>query len=56
MPVDPRRPGELGLRAWPLRRFPRLVFYVEAKDCIDVWRVLLSARDIPAGMRETEPG
>jgi toxin ParE1/3/4 len=46
----------LGLRAWPVRRFPHLVFYVEAKDCIDVWRVLHSARDIPAWMRETDPG
>jgi toxin ParE1/3/4 len=25
-----------GLRSWPLRRFPHLVFYVETKDCIDV--------------------
>lgn len=39
------------LRSWPLRRFPHLVFYVEAKDCIDVGRVLQSARDIPAWMQ-----
>jgi toxin ParE1/3/4 len=44
-----------GLRSWPLRRFPHLVFYVETKDCIDVWRVLHSARDIPAWMREQRP-
>lgn len=42
-----------GLRAWPLRRFPHLVFYVETEDRIDVWRVLHSARDIPAWMQET---
>lgn len=41
-----------GLRSWPLRRYPYLVFYLEAKDCIDVWRVLHSARDIPAWMQE----
>ena len=44
-----------GLRSWPLRRFPHLVFYVEAKDCIDVWRVLHSGRDIPAWMHEQLP-
>ena len=38
------------LRSWPLRRFPHVVFYVETNDCIDVWRVLHSARDIPAWM------
>ena len=40
-----------GLRCWPLRRFPHLVFYLETKDYIDVWRVLHSARDIPAWMQ-----
>jgi len=44
-----------GLRSWPLRRFPHLVFYVETKDSIDVWRVLHSARDIPAWMHEQQP-
>lgn len=42
-----------GLRSWPLKRFPHVVFYVEAKECIDVWRVLHGARDIPAWMQET---
>jgi toxin ParE1/3/4 len=45
-----------GLRAWPIRHFPHVVFYVEAKDCIDVWRVLHGASDIPAWMQETDPG
>lgn len=44
-----------GMRPWPLRRFPHLVFYVEAKNCIDVWRVLHSARDVPAWMHEQRP-
>jgi len=36
-----------GLRSWPLRRFPYLVFYREGADNIDVWRVLHGRRDIP---------
>jgi len=44
-----------GLRSWPPRRFPHLVFYVETNDCIDVWRVLHSGRDIPAWMHEQLP-
>ena len=43
-----------GLRVWPLKRYPHLVFYVERDDHIDVWRVLHSQRDLPAWMREPE--
>jgi toxin ParE1/3/4 len=39
-----------GLRSWPLRRYPYLVFYVELDDHIDVWRVLHAERDVPAWM------
>jgi toxin ParE1/3/4 len=42
-----------GLHVWPLRRFPHIVFYVETRDCIDVWRVLHGAHDIPAWMPES---
>lgn len=45
-----------GLRAWPLRRFPHVVFYIETNECIDVWRVLHRARDIPAWMQEMGRG
>lgn len=41
-----------GLRAWPLTRYPYLVFYVERSDHVDVWRVLHAQRDIPAWMQE----
>lgn len=41
-----------GLRTWPLGRYPHIVFYVETKECIDVWRVLHGARDIPVWMQE----
>ena len=43
-----------GLRAWPLRRYPHIVFYVERPDCIDVWRVLHGQRDIPAWMQDPD--
>ena len=43
-----------GLRVWPLKRYPYLVFYVERDDHIDVWRVLHSQRDLPAWMCEPE--
>ena len=41
-----------GLRCWPLKGFPYLVFYVERDDHIDVWRGLHERRDIPRWMRE----
>lgn len=40
-----------GLRFWPLRRFPYLIFYVERADHVDVWRVLHASRDVPAWLR-----
>ena len=40
------------LRAWPLDRFPYIVFYVAADDRIDVWRVLHSRRDIPTALSD----
>jgi toxin ParE1/3/4 len=54
---SPRYAFELrldGLRAWPLRRYPYLVFYVEREDHLDVWRVLHTQRDIPAWMQDPE--
>lgn len=43
-----------GLRFWPLRRYPYLVFYVERSDYVDVWRVLQGQRDVPAWMQDSE--
>ena len=54
---SPRYAHELnlpGLRAWPLKRYPYIVFYVERPDCIDVWRVLHGQRDIPAWMQDPD--
>ncbi|MHB1292481.1 MAG: type II toxin-antitoxin system RelE/ParE family toxin [Sulfuricella sp.] len=41
-----------GLRSWPLKRYPYLIFYVEQSDHIDIWRVLHGQRDIPSWLRE----
>ncbi|MGI9025143.1 MAG: type II toxin-antitoxin system RelE/ParE family toxin [Burkholderiaceae bacterium] len=43
--------GLPGLRYWPLKRFPYLVFYVEHEDHVDVWRVLYGQRDIPGWLQ-----
>ena len=54
---SPRYAHELnlpGLRAWPMTRYPHLVFYVEHTDPIDVWRILHGQRDIPAWMQSPE--
>ena len=47
---SPRWAYELGLpgmRSWPVKGYPWLVFYIENEDWIDVWRVLHAKRDIP---------
>lgn len=46
----------LGLRSWPVRSFPYLVFYMTAGGQVDVWRVLHRQHDIPAWMDEGEGG
>ncbi len=46
--------GLPGLKFWPLKRYPYLVFYVESENHIDVWRVLHAERDIPAWMRDPD--
>ncbi|MEO8501192.1 MAG: type II toxin-antitoxin system RelE/ParE family toxin [Vicinamibacteria bacterium] len=54
---SPRYAHELnlgGLRSWPLKRYPQLIFYVERTDYVDVWRVLHGERDIPGGVRLPE--
>ena len=37
-----------GLRAWPLKHFPYLIFYIDHDDRVDVWRVLRHSPDIEA--------
>jgi len=52
---SPRYAHELdlpGLRSWPLKQFPYLVFYRDDGDTVDVWRVLHAHRDIPTSFGE----
>ena len=54
---SPRYAYELGLeglRAWPLRRFPYLISYIEQPNALDVWRMLHGQRDIPTWMQSPE--
>lgn len=40
-----------GLRSWPLRRYPFILFYVEREANIDLWRILRADRDLPLWLR-----
>jgi toxin ParE1/3/4 len=54
---SPRYAVELdlpGVRSWPVKGFPYLIFYVESEDHVDVWRVLHGQRDIPAFLAPAE--
>ena len=42
------------LRAWPVSRFPYLIFYIERETELDVWRLLHSSRDIPATLADND--
>ena len=42
------------LRAWGLRRFPYVIFYVPLGDRIDIWRVSHTRRDIPGIFAATD--
>lgn len=44
-----------GLRAWPLQKFPYLIFYMPNNDHLDIWRVLHTHRDIPDHLTEDHP-
>lgn len=51
---SPRHAHELNLpdlRAWPVKGYPWLVFYVDRERYVEVWRVLHGERDIPAWLR-----
>ena len=43
-----------GLRCWPVKGYPHLVFYIERDDHVDVWRILHGQREIPAWLREDD--
>ena len=46
--------GLPGLRSWPLSTFPHVVFYFEAPDAVEIWRVLHGRRDLPGHLREVD--
>jgi toxin ParE1/3/4 len=43
-----------GLRAWQLKGYPHVVFYIEREDHVDVWRVLHGSRDIPSWLHTAD--
>lgn len=43
-----------GLRSWALKSYPHIIFYMEGRTRVDVWRVLHSRRDIPEWIGESE--
>jgi toxin ParE1/3/4 len=45
-----------GLRSWPLKRYPHLIFYMDREEHVEVWRVLNGKRDIPASLLSDESG
>ncbi|MFZ5593007.1 MAG: type II toxin-antitoxin system RelE/ParE family toxin [Pseudomonadota bacterium] len=54
---SPRYAHELhlpGLRSWPLKRYPHIVFYVERDSHIDGWRILHGVKDLPAWLRDSD--
>jgi toxin ParE1/3/4 len=56
---SPRYAHELnipGLRFWPCSRYPYLVFYLDRRDRIEVWRVMHASRDIPQWLQDEGAG
>jgi toxin ParE1/3/4 len=45
-----------GLQSWPLNAYPFLLFCMECREHIDVWRLLHAYHDIPAWMKESGNG
>lgn len=41
-----------GLRSWPLKRYPYVVFYVERPSHIEIWRILHGMSDIPSWLQD----
>ena len=47
-------PSLAGIRFWPMKKFPFLIFYIETEQYIDVWRVMHSGMDILTGLHDPE--
>ena len=46
--------GLHGLRSWPLKHFPYLIFYADTDTHVEVWRLLHSHADIPKWMHDAD--
>lgn len=54
---SPRYGHELhvpGLRHWPIKNFPHLIFYLETDKHIELERVLHGSMDIPSRLEDVE--
>lgn len=47
-------PSLAGIRFWPMKKFPFLIFYIETERQIDVWRVVHGNMDISAELRDPD--
>lgn len=47
-------PSLAGIRFWPMKKFPYLIFYIETELQIDVWRVMHGNMDIAAELRDPD--
>ena len=47
-------PSLSGIRFWPMKKFPFLIFYIETEHQIDVWRVMHGNMDITAELYDPD--
>lgn len=47
-------PALSGIRFWPMKKFPYLIFYIETEHQIDVWRVMHGNMDITADLHNPD--
>lgn len=47
-------PSLAGIRFWPMKKFPFLIFYIETEHQIDVWRVMHGNMDITAELNDPD--
>jgi len=47
-------PSLAGVRFWPMKKFPFLVFYIETENQIDVWRVMHGNMDITTELHDPD--
>ena len=45
-------PSLAGIRFWPMKKFPFLIFYIETEHYIDVWRVMHGNMDIISELQD----